>query len=85
MPDLQNGLEVRCHCAHHPLLAKCGRDDRGEPWVHVKVWKGKRLYTELVATAGVVRIKCRDCMRWQTINIVRGAPVLREEKESSLR
>jgi len=85
MVDLQNGLEVRCHCARRPLLAKCGRDDDGEPWVHVKVWKGKRLYTELVATSGDVKIRCRDCLRWQVIRIVRGAPVALEENQTSLR
>ena len=79
------GLPVRCTCATHPLLAKCGRDETtGEPWVHVKVWKGKRLYSEMVVTSGVVQIRCRECLRWYRIKIVRGAPVLREESGESL-
>lgn len=79
MPNLRAGLEVRCYCRARPLLAKCGRDPDGEPWVHVKVWKGKRLYTEIIATAGIVRIRCRECMKWQIIRIVRGAPTAEEE------
>lgn len=85
LPDLKRGLEIRCFCAHRPLLAKCGTDEHGEPWIHVKVWKGQRLYTEIVATSGVVKIRCRECLRWQRIHIIRGAPQLHEEKESSLR
>jgi len=81
MVDLHSGLEVRCHCRLRPLLAKCGLDDDGEPFVHVKVWKGKRLYTEVLATGGDVKIRCRECLRWQTIRVVRGAPILQEEKQ----
>lgn len=84
MFDLSRGLDVRCYCVHRPLLAKCGRDEDGEPWIHVKVWKGKRLYTEIVATSGTVRIRCRECLRWYKVKIVRGAPTLQEEKQSSL-
>lgn len=63
--------EVRCFCQREPLLAVCGRDTRsGQPFVHVKTWKQRRLYTEVVVTSGEVRIRCRECFRWHTIRIV---------------
>ena len=78
MKEPGDGLAVRCFCQHHPLLAKCGTDEWGNPWVHVKVWKGSRLYTEIVVTSGIVQVKCRECLRWYRIRIVRGAPTLQE-------
>lgn len=64
--------EVRCFCQRKPLLAVCGRDSKsGEPFVHIKTWKQQRLYAEVVVTSGVVRIHCRECLRWHTIRIVR--------------
>lgn len=79
------GIAVRCFCVDHPLLAMCGRDEAsGEPWVHVKTWKRGRLYAEVVATAGDVKIRCRDCLRWHTVRIVRGAPALLPLMQSPL-
>lgn len=73
------GIQLRCDCAKQPLLAVCGRDKQtGEPWVHVKSWKGQRLYTEIVVLSGVVRMRCRECSRWMTLRIVKGAPQLKE-------
>lgn len=49
-----------------------GRDEKtGTPFVHVKSWKAQRLYTEVVVTEGSVRIRCRECLRWQTVTIKR--------------
>lgn len=78
MKDVDDlGLELRCYCSSRPLLARCGRDPvTGEPWVHVKTWKQKRLYTEVIATGGTVRIRCRECLRWMNVKIIRGAPQL---------
>jgi len=75
MPDGGDGrLEARCCCSHAPLLAVCGRDtSTGEPFVHVKSYKGNKLYTEVVATSGTVWIRCRDCYRWHRIDIKRVA------------
>lgn len=71
VPQAPDGsLELRCFCRRKPLLAICGRDKRtGEPYVHIKTWKGQRLYTEVVITAGTARIHCRECLRWHTIRI----------------
>jgi hypothetical protein len=76
----RKGIPLRCpFCAESPLLAICGRDERsGEPWVHIKSWKGNRLYVEAVVVSGVVKLKCRSCGRWNILRIVKGAPKLRE-------
>lgn len=73
--------ELRCFCARSPLLAVYGRDTQtGHPFVHVKVWKGKRLYTEMVATGGIVRLRCRECLRWHKVNIVGASVELQVER-----
>jgi hypothetical protein len=69
---------MRCFCHGEPLLAVCGVDAHGEPWVHVRVWKGQRLYSEVIASSGVVKLRCRKCLRWHKVKIVRGAPTLEE-------
>jgi hypothetical protein len=73
MPSPRKPLAIRCFCAREPLLAQAGRDTRtGDPFLHVKTWKGDRLYVELVVTSGVVRLRCRECLRWHTVRIVKG-------------
>lgn len=68
MPD--RAIEVRCTCSRKPLLALCGRDSlTKEPFIHVKTWKGKRLYTEVVVTSGTAHIHCRECLHWLTLTI----------------
>lgn len=63
--------EIRCFCSRSPLLAIFGMNKSGEPFIHVKVWKQKRLYIELVLTGKSAKasIKCRDCYRWYNIFI----------------
>lgn len=66
----ERGLEVRCTCSRKPLLALCGVDKiTREPFIHVKTWKGKRLYTEVVITSGTAHIHCRECLHWMTLVI----------------
>ncbi len=66
-----DAIDVRCFCRNEPLIAVAGRDARsGEPFVHIKSWKGDRLNAEAVVTAGTVRIRCRVCMRWHRLTIV---------------
>lgn len=65
-------LDFRCFCARRPLLAVCGRDTlTGEPFVWMKVHKQQRIFGEMIATAGTVRIRCRECLRWHTLTIKR--------------
>jgi hypothetical protein len=67
--------ELRCMCARKPLLGKYGKDSKGNLYVHVKIFKQKRIYGEIVFTHGVVRLRCRECFRWHTVRI-------RQPKES---
>lgn len=50
----------------------------GEPVVHIKSWKGQKLYTEVLIISGVVKLKCRECSRWNTVRIKKGQPRLEE-------
>jgi hypothetical protein len=68
---LQKQLDIRCLCGRRPLLAIAGRDDDGEPYIHIKTWKGQRLYVEVVITSGDCRVRCRNCMRWWKLVIRR--------------
>lgn len=71
--------ELRCFCSRQPLLAVYGLDERGGLYVHVKIYKQARIYGEVVVTGGVVRLHCRECLRWHRV-VLRDsrAPVLRE-------
>lgn len=72
--------ELRCFCRRRPLLALCGRDTKtGEPFVHVKVFKQDRIFAEVVATEGTVSIRCRECLRWFRVKIVREKLSIKEE------
>lgn len=62
--------ELRCFCKQLPLLATYGVDSRGKLFVHIKVYKGSRIYHESVIMEGVVKIRCRNCLRWHRVNIV---------------
>lgn len=64
MPD-----DLRCFCAKHPLLARIGRDDLGRPFAHIKVYKGGKVYGELILESGRLRLRCRDCGRWHTLRV----------------
>ena len=70
--------ELRCCCADRPLLAVCGRDAHGQPFVHIKIFKQGRVYGEVVAT-GDVRVRCRECRRWHVVTIRREAVQFKEQ------
>lgn len=61
--------ELRCFCATEPLLATYGVDKRGSLFVHVKIWKQRRIFGELVIEGGTVKIHCRNCLRWHKVVI----------------
>lgn len=72
MSPPSGGQPIRCSfCARKPLLATFGIDRERKPFVHVKVYKQKRIFANLVATGGPVHIQCRECNRWLRINFVR--------------
>jgi hypothetical protein len=63
-------MDIRCVCSRKPLLAIGGRDsETGEPFVHLRAVKGDRIVAEMIATSGTVRLHCRECLRWATIEI----------------
>ncbi len=75
---MRGELEFRCFCHRRPLLAVMGREERtNQPYVHVKAWKSAgagrppKLFAEVVASAGTVRIRCRECFRWHAIVVRR--------------
>lgn len=72
--------EIRCFCSRKPLLAVGGRDTRtGQGFIHVKTWKGGRLYAEVVITEGTARIRCRECLRWHSVRIVKSRLEIKQE------
>jgi hypothetical protein len=68
--EVDSSSNIRCFCAQSPLLARWGVDSSGVVFLHIKVYKQKRLYTEVIAHAGAsLRVRCRDCFRWTVINV----------------
>jgi len=61
--------ELRCFCSRHPLLATYGVDRKGQLYVHVRVYKQRRIYGEVLVTGGTVKLMCRECLRWHTVVI----------------
>lgn len=74
--------ELRCFCRRTPLLALYGVRN-GTPFVHVKVYKQDRIFGEVYFEGGKVKLRCRECRRWTTINII-GEPTLVETTEPDL-
>lgn len=74
--------ELRCFCRHEPLLATYGIDSRGKLFVHVKIWKARRIYGELVIEGGLVKLRCRDCLRWHKIHVRQNYAVLQETEQN---
>lgn len=65
-------LEIRCFCQHEPILAVGGRDsENGLPFIHIKSVGRGRLNVEAIITEGTVHLRCRVCMRWHTVRIVK--------------
>lgn len=71
MASSQKELELRCFCNRHPLLAVAGRDSNGRGYVHIKTWKGQRIYAEVVILSGAAMVRCRECYRWHRFRIVK--------------
>jgi hypothetical protein len=52
------------------LLATYGVDPKGRLFIHVKIYKQQRIYGEVLVTDGTVKLHCRECLRWHTVNII---------------
>lgn len=63
--------ELRCFCRTEPLLAVYGVDERGDLYIHIRIYKQQRIYGEIYATRGEVKLRCRECLRWHTV-VIRG-------------
>jgi hypothetical protein len=78
-PDLmRREKEIRCFCRRKPLLATYGIDKHGTLFVHVKIYKANRIFGELVIEGGVVKIRCRECLRFHTIRVTGRLATLEE-------
>ncbi len=70
--------ELRCFCRTTPLLAMYGLDNQ-ELYIHIRIYKQRRIFGEIVITGGKVKLRCRECLRWHTIIIRQnGLPALTE-------
>lgn len=72
--------ELRCFCRGEPLLATYGVDSRGKLFVHVKIYKQNRIYGELIFEEGVVKIRCRNCLRWHRVIFAQRRAELKEDE-----
>ena len=74
-------IELRCFCARSPLLGVAGVDSRGRGYVHIKTWRAKRIYAEVLVLGGGAMVRCRECYRWHRFQIRTGEPVRLEPAE----
>ena len=70
--------KLNCFCARKPLLAIWGNDEDGKPYVHVRIFKQNRIYGDVIAYGGVVKVRCRECFRWHRIRFVQERAELME-------
>lgn len=74
--------ELHCFCSRRPMLAMYGIDGQGKLFVHIKIYKQSRIFGEVLVTDGVVKLHCRECLRWHTVIIRQpGTAVLQEDEE----
>lgn len=62
------------------MLATYGVNSKGQLFVHVKIFKQNRIYGELVFEGGVVKIRCRNCLRWHRVIFNNRTVALSEDK-----
>lgn len=79
MREPRTKKELRCFCSRGPLLGTYGLDEKGELYIHVKIFKQRRIFGEIIVQQGRVSLHCRECLRWHTVQIVQpGTAVLVE-------
>lgn len=69
MKKTRTSNELRCFCGREPLLATYGIDEEGRLYVHIKIFKQRRIFGEVLVTEGKVKLHCRECLRWHTVKI----------------
>ena len=75
--------QLRCFCARKPLLCLYGLDENGRAYVHLRVFKQQRIFGDLVAYGGEVKILCRECIRWHRIFFVGESRAQAELRETA--
>lgn len=61
------------------MLAVYGLDSAGQVYVHIKVYKNRRIYGEVLVMQGSnISIHCRECLRWYTLAVGPTKPKLIE-------
>ena len=79
MREPKSRNELRCFCRRRPLLAVYGLDALGSVYVHIKVYKNRRIYGEVLVMQGSkISIHCRECLRWYTLEVGTSSPKLVE-------
>lgn len=73
--------DLRCFCSRKPLLAKYGTDAERKPYIHLKVYKQTRMFGEFIFHGGIVRIRCRECLRWHTVTFRAAGEVRMQQEE----
>ena len=81
MPD-SSYEELRCFCGDNTLLAIIKRDANGKPLVHIKIYKARRIFGEIIFVLGEMEVRCRDCRRWHKIRIIRDNAIRSLSKRS---
>lgn len=62
-------VQIRCICTARPILAIARASTAGTRFVHIKIYKQKKIYGEIVIEEGLVRIRCRSCGRWYSLHV----------------
>lgn len=79
MREPKSRNELRCFCRRRPLLAVYGLDSHNNVYVHIKVYKNRRIYGEVLVMQGSkISIHCRECLRWYTLDVGASSPKLVE-------
>lgn len=73
--------ELRCFCSRKPLLAMYGINEKGQLYIHIRVFKQDRIFGEMVAISGEVKLRCRDCLRWHSVRMRVEKPELIESTD----
>lgn len=74
---------LRCFCDSRPLMAFYGVDKNGELYLHTKVFRQSKIYSEILFTGGTVKIRCRRCLRWHKITFKDGSAKVYDESAAS--
>jgi hypothetical protein len=60
---------IRCICSRKVVLAYVKFDGLNKPYVHIKIYKQKQIFGEVIFSFGQMRVRCRECLRWHEIRI----------------